>query len=55
MMFVPSRTVDVAAPHQASGVRQSDPYASAVQMESNPRLSAAVMASVTPAGGPDDQ
>ncbi len=55
MMFVPSRTVEVEAPHQASGVRQSEPYASAVQIESKPSRSHSAIASVTPAGGPDDQ
>jgi hypothetical protein len=43
VMAVPSLTLVVVAPHQASGVKQSDPYASDVQMESNPRLSAAVI------------
>src|SRR5690348_10896365 len=49
---VPSLIRDVFAPHQASGVSASDPYASAVHIESNPRLSAAAMLSSTPAGGP---
>jgi hypothetical protein len=35
-MLVPKRSVEVAAPHHASGVRQSEPYASAVQMLSKP-------------------
>ncbi len=55
MTSVPSRTRSVAAPHQASGVRQSDPYASAVQIESKPSCSHTAIASVTPGGGPDDQ
>ena len=37
MIPVPSRTFSVRAPHQASGVRQSEPYASAAQIESSPR------------------
>src|SRR5262245_64468965 len=49
---VPSLTVDVAAPHQARGVRASDPYASAVQTESKPRRSASTTAAAAPAGGP---
>ena len=40
VIAVPSLTFRVAAPHQASGVKQSDPYASAVQIESNPSRSA---------------
>jgi hypothetical protein len=55
MMFVPRRIRLVEAPHQASGVRQSDPYASAAQMESKPIRSHWAMASGTPAGGPADQ
>jgi hypothetical protein len=55
MMFVPSLMVVVLAPHHASGVRQSDPYASEVHTESKPRRSASASVSVTPAGGPADQ
>nr|KEP24725.1 hypothetical protein DA06_07035 [Georgenia sp. SUBG003] len=52
---VPSRTRRVLAPHQASGVSASEPYASAVHTESSPRPSAAATASAAPAGGPADQ
>ena len=52
MIPVPRRTFFVREPHQASGVRQSEPYASAVQIESTPSESAASMASSTPTGGP---
>ena len=51
---VPSRTRVVAAPHQASGVKASEPYASAVQTESRPSVSAIRTASATPGGGPAD-
>ena len=52
---VPSLIRDVAAPHHASGVRQSEPYASAVQIESTPRLSASAIACAAPGGGPPAQ
>jgi hypothetical protein len=52
---VPSLIRSVCAPHQASGVKASDPYASAVQTESKPRRSASLMASSAPAGGFADQ
>src|SRR2546422_6409472 len=52
---VPSFRRLVEAPHHASGVRQSDPYASAVQIESTPRRSASAIASTTPGGGPPAQ
>src|SRR5207244_12803820 len=52
---VPSFSRSVFAPHQASGVRQSDPYASAVHIESKPRRSASAMLSSTPDGGPELQ
>jgi hypothetical protein len=52
---VPSRMRSVCAPHQASGVRQSEPYASAVQIESKPSRSASAIASVIPGGGPPAQ
>ena len=55
VIAVPSRTRSVAAPHHASGVSPSEPYASAVQIESNPRRSASAMVSVMPAGGPPAQ
>ena len=44
-----------AAPHQASGVRPSDPYASAVQIESRPSRSASAIVSSMPGGGPPAQ
>ena len=50
-MPVPSRSVVVCDPHHANGVRQSEPYASAVQMESNPSRSASAMASTALGGG----
>ena len=52
---VPSLMWLVAAPHHASGVSASEPYASAVQHESKPSRSAIVSASGTPAGGPAPQ
>jgi hypothetical protein len=52
MIAVPSLTLVVFAPHHASGVSTSDPYASAVQIESNPSRSASATASSTPGGGP---
>ncbi len=55
MIAVPSCSVSVAAPHHASGVRASDPYASAVHTELNPSRSASLTASSAPAGGPADQ
>ena len=55
MIAVPSLTVSVAAPHQASGVSASEPYASAVQTELKPSRSASLTASSAPAGGPADQ
>src|SRR3954462_13339615 len=48
---VPSLMRDVAAPHHASGVSASEPYASAVQHESKPSSSAAASPSGTPTGG----
>jgi hypothetical protein len=55
MMLVPSRMLLVPAPHQASGVRQSEPYASDVHTESKPSRSASASVSAMPAGGPADQ
>ena len=55
MIAVPSLSVVVLAPHHASGVSASEPYASAVQIELNPSRSASTIASATPAGGPADQ
>src|SRR5437764_13313478 len=52
MIAVPSLSLVVCAPHQASGVKASVPYASDVQRESNPRRSASAIASTTPSGGP---
>ena len=52
---VPRRMRSVWAPHQASGVSASEPYASADQTESNPSRSASWIASSAPAGGPADQ
>ena len=49
---VPSLMRDVAAPHHASGVNASEPYASAVHIDSNPSFSASAIDSVTPPGGP---
>ena len=54
-MPVPRRMRSVCAPHQASGVRASEPYASAVHTESKPSRSASWIASSAPAGGPADQ
>ena len=55
MIAVPSFTFCVAEPHQASGVSASEPYASAVQIESKPSSSAAAIASTAPCGGPEVQ
>ena len=55
VIAVPSRIRSVCAPHHASGVRPSEPYASAVQIESKPSSSASAIASVTPGGGPPAQ
>jgi hypothetical protein len=52
--LVPNLTRDVAAPHQARGVRASEPYDSAVQIESNPRRSAVAICSAASGGGPDE-
>ena len=55
MIAVPSLRFSVAAPHQASGVNASEPYASAVHTELNPSFSASRTASSAPFGGPADQ
>ncbi len=55
VIAVPSRTRSVSEPHQASGVRPSEPYASAVQIESKPSFSASAIASRAPGGGPPAQ
>src|SRR3546814_1254561 len=47
---VPSRRLVVSRPHQASGVRASEPQASAVKSESKPDSSAAATSSATPVG-----
>ena len=52
---VPSLIRSVAAPHQASGVSASEPYASAVQTESKPSRSASTIDSAIPGGGPPAQ
>jgi hypothetical protein len=52
---VPSRSFEVCEPHHASGVRQSEPYASAVQIESYPSRSASRIVSWMPGGGPPAQ
>ena len=49
---VPSRSRDVDAPHHANGVKASEPYASAVQTESNPSDSATRTCSAASGGGP---
>jgi hypothetical protein len=54
VMAVPSFTWVVWLPHHANGVKQSDPYASDVQIESNPSRSAAAICSAASAGGPDE-
>ena len=48
---VPSRTRVVSRPHHASGVKASDPQASAVKTASKPDSSAAATSSPTPSGG----
>ncbi len=52
---VPSLSLLVLAPHQARGVRQSEPYASAVQIESKPSASASAMRCSASGGGPAPQ
>jgi hypothetical protein len=55
VIAVPSFKDEVSEPHQASGVSPSDPYASAVQIESKPSFSASAIDSVIPGGGPPAQ
>jgi hypothetical protein len=55
VIAVPSFSDEVCDPHHASGVRPSEPYASALQIESKPSFSASAIASVTPGGGPPAQ
>jgi hypothetical protein len=50
-MDVPKRIVDVADPHQVSGLKASDPHASAVNTVSNPRRSASRIRSSASVGG----
>ena len=52
---VPSRMRSVWAPIQASGVKASEPHASAVQIESRPRRSASWAMPIRSAGGPAPQ
>jgi hypothetical protein len=52
---VPSFSLRVDDPHQASGISASEPYASAVQSESNPSRSASSTDSAAPTGGPPAQ
>ena len=52
---VPRRSVVVDAPHHASGVSASEPYASDAHSESKPSRSAVAICSTMPAGGPADQ
>jgi hypothetical protein len=54
-MLVPSFIRSVRAPHHASGISASEPYASAVHSESNPRRSASSTACCAPGGGPPAQ
>ena len=55
VIAVPSFNFDVSEPHQASGVSPSEPYASAVQIESKPSFSASAIDSVMFGGGPPAQ
>lgn len=52
---VPRRIRVVREPSQDSGVNASEPYASAVHIESKPRSSAASTFSTVPGGGPAPQ
>ena len=54
-MAVPSFSDCVCEPHHASGVSPSEPYASAVQIESKPSFSASAIVSVMFGGGPPAQ
>jgi hypothetical protein len=55
VIAVPSFSFCVCEPHHASGVRPSDPYASAVQIESKPSFSASAIDCVMFGGGPPAQ
>ena len=52
---VPSRTRSVREPHQANGVKASEPQDSAVHTESKPRRSASSTHSMASGGGPAPQ
>ena len=52
---VPSLIRSVSEPHHASGISASDPYASAVQHDSNPSFSASLSDSSAVGGGPPAQ
>ena len=54
VMAVPSCTREVALPHHANGVKQSDPYASDIHTLLNPRRSAAAICAAASGGGPED-
>jgi hypothetical protein len=54
VMAVPSFTRDVSLPHHARGEKQSEPYASDVQIDENPRRSAVATCSAASGGGPLD-
>ena len=51
VIAVPSCIDSVCEPHQASGVKQSDPYASLVHIEVNPSSSATAICSAASGGG----
>src|SRR5436305_5168181 len=55
MIAVPSLIRSVSEPHHASGISESEPYASAVQHESNPSFSASLSDSSAVGGGPPAQ
>ena len=55
VIAVPSLRLDVLEPHHASGVKPSEPYASAVQIESKPSFSASAIDSSMFGGGPPAQ
>jgi hypothetical protein len=55
VIAVPSFRLFVSEPHHASGVSPSEPYASAVQIESKPSFSASAIDSVMFGGGPPAQ
>ena len=55
VIAVPSWIRSVCEPHHASGVSPSEPYASALQIDSKPSCSASWIASSAPGGGPPAQ